>query len=288
MKRISLLILSVFIGMQAFAFSIESTRFHCDKDTIKINQLLKEGIAADLSTSGEYMVFFAEKLLGTPYVAHTLEGDKEYLTINIHELDCSTFIETLMSLTLSAQMKSPTWYTFASNLEKIRYHSGELNGYGSRLHYVSAWVVENTSRGIIEEVTNRFPDYENVVKSLYFMTAHRKSYPAMQDDAVFEDIKNLESGYNMHMYPILPKGVLMKKDVIAEFRDGDIIALTTKIEGLDVTHFGIIKFVKGKPHLLHASSNKMKVIVDKYDLYEMLRPSRSCTGVRVIRLKQQQ
>ena len=86
------------------------------------------------------MSFFADKLLGTPYVAHTLEGDREYLSINVDQLDCTTFVETLAALTKAAKAKSPSWYAYASALESIRYHSGHIDGYASRLHYISAWI----------------------------------------------------------------------------------------------------------------------------------------------------
>ena len=112
------------ICFNSYAFTIESTRFHCDQDTIKINRLLQEALEADLSTPNEYMEYFGNKLLGTPYVAHTLESDKEYLTINIDELDCTTFVETLIALTRSALSILPTWYAYAENFEKVRYHDG--------------------------------------------------------------------------------------------------------------------------------------------------------------------
>lgn len=268
-----------------WAFTIESTRFHCEKDTTEINQLLSEGIKANLTTPNDYMVFFAEKLLGTPYVANTLESDREYLTINIDELDCMTFVETLLALTRAAMEKSPSWYCFASHLETIRYRSGKLNGYASRLHYASAWIVENTARGHLSEITKNIPRYETQIKSLKFMSAHRDLYPALANDSTYNEIKNFESGYSMHAFPFVNKNNLVKKDVIAELQDGDIVCLTTKIEGLDVSHFGIILFKGQKPHLLHASSDKKKTILDKYDLAESLRNNRNVTGIRVLRAK---
>ena len=89
--------------------------------SVKINQLLAEALSnKNISTPGEYMAFFGNKLIGTPYVAHTLEGEKEYLTINIDELDCTTFVESLIALTRAAMSNAPTWYAYADNLEKIR------------------------------------------------------------------------------------------------------------------------------------------------------------------------
>ena len=36
--------------------------------------------------------------------------------------------------------------------------------------------------------------------------------------------------------------------------NGDIIAITTKMPGLDIAHVGIAEYKEGKLHLLHASS----------------------------------
>ena len=116
------------------------------------------------------------------------------------------------------------------------------------------------------------------------MTTHRDSYPAMKSDSIYQGIKNLESGYNMHMFPYISKNNLHKQDVIDSLKSGDIICLTTKIDGLDVSHLGIVQMIDGKPHLLNASSVKKKVVIDKYDLYEMLRGDRNCTGIRVVRV----
>ena len=47
---------------------------------------------------------------------------------------------------------------------------------------------------------------------------------------------------------------------ISKLKDGDYIGIYTKIQGLDVTHTGIIVFKDGFVYLRHASSKKMKVI----------------------------
>lgn len=269
-----------------FAFSIESTRFHCAEDTAKINHLLSAAALNRqlLKTPNDYMSFFANQFREMPYVAHTLEGDSELLTINVDQFDCTTFVETLIALTKAAMTKNPTWYSYAAQLENIRYRGGELNGYPSRLHYISAWIVDNTARGNLREITSSLPHSENIVKTLNYMSEHRDSYSALSDDATFDAIKSVEAGYNMHLFPYINKKNLKKKDLIEELKDGDIIALTTKIEGLDASHMGIIQFIGGKPHLLHASSDAMCVVLDDNDLFEMLRRLRNNTGIRVIRL----
>lgn len=70
-------------------------------------------------------------------------------------------------------------------------------------------------------------------------------------------------------------------------KGGDIIALTTKTSGLDVSHMGIIVIEKDGPHLLHASSKEGKVIIDKLPLVEYMRKAHQLTGIRVLRLQDQ-
>lgn len=287
MKKIllSIILIITFSNFNASAINPNEIRFHCENDTIKINKLLEEGRLSGLENPNQLVSFYAEKLLGTPYVAHTLEGNPEMLTINIDQLDCTTFIETLIALTISNLENRYTWQDYANNLERIRYRHGELNGYASRLHYISDWVNDNYARGNIREVTTSFPNFTYIIKTLDFMTKHRDSYAAFNDSINYEKVKQTEAAYRSHRYPIIKKRVLFYKDMRKAFKDGDIIALTTKIEGLDVSHLGIIKMVNGAPHLLHASSIAKKVIVDKDDLADMLDHSKKNTGVRVIRIQ---
>ena len=80
---------------------------------------------------------------------------------------------------------------------------------------------------------------------------------------------------------------LNSRDTRNALKDGDIVALATKTQGLDVTHLGfIVKDDKGIPYLLHASSAQGKVVIDKEPLIERLRRDRSIQGIRVVRLSE--
>ena len=61
--------------------------------------------------------------------------------------------------------------------------------------------------------------------------------------------------------------------------------LVTNIKGLDVTHMGIAVWVGNKLHMLHASYNKKKVIIDDQTLYDYLKTRKSAPGIRVVRVK---
>lgn len=253
-------------------------------DTIAINNLLDK--AAKISNPNERVALLAEEFKGTPYVAGTLESpDGECITVNLDQVDCTTLIDNIMALAVTAGEHRTSWRDFIYNLERLRYRGGRINGYPSRLHYISDWVVDNTHRGNFTETTADCPLASHEIKTIDFMTANRKSYPALADSATFAKMKEAEIGYRSHRFPIIktPKVTAAAKTFL---RTGDIIALCTGKKGLDVSHMGIL-FIndKGIPYLLHASSKSGKVILDTTPLDRYLTQQR-LTGIRVIRLKE--
>jgi len=65
--------------------------------------------------------------------------------------------------------------------------------------------------------------------------------------------------------------------------DGDIIATVTSIEGLDVTHTGLIYNTAGETKFLHASLKNKEVIVTSGELSSYLQGIKKCTGIIVAR-----
>ncbi len=272
---------------EAQAASVQQMRFHCDQDTLRINQLLQDGLASRLKTANELVAYYADRLLGTPYVAHTLEGDEERLTINIDELDCTTFIETLYALTRTTLTGRYSWRDYAANLENLRYRDGQMGDYSSRLHYISDWIVNNHARGNLVEVTADLPHATYMVKTIDFMTQHKDSYRSLKgDSAMVEKIRRFEMGYRNHRMPYLKKSWLGDKAVKAALRSGDFVGLVTKVEGLDISHLGIIhKDYKGEIYLLDASMSGGKVMLEKKNLRDHLSGNKStCLGIRVFRI----
>lgn len=268
--------------------TLQQMRFHCDKDTIKITELLKKGLASKKKTANELISFYGHELLGTPYVAHTLEGEEELLTINIDELDCTTYVETLYALARTTLSGRYSWRDYANNLENLRYRRGIIDGYPSRLHYISDWSIENVSRGNIEEVTSDLPGARTQIKNIDFMTTHRDAYPQLKDSATCAKLREYEIGYRNHKYFYIPKNQMGSKKLKESVQEGDIVGLATKIEGLDVSHMGVIvKDEKGDIYLMDASMSGGKVQIEPEDMNEMLRHSKTNQGIRVFRLKQE-
>lgn len=281
-----LLTLAFLTPLIALAAPMQMMRFHCGKDTTEINTLLKKGFDSGERDPNALVSLYARQLLGTPYVAHTLEGDTEMLTINIHQLDCTTFVETLYALTRTTLERRYSWRDYASNLENLRYRRGHIDGYASRLHYISDWVMDNKSRGNIEEVTADLPGSKTMVKTIDFMTRHRDKYLALSDSATWAKIRNYEIGFRSHKYAYVRKSLMNNKEVKKALLEGDIVGLVTKIDGLDVSHMGIVvKDEKGELFLLDASSADGKVQIEKENMMRYLEKNKNYIGVRVFRIR---
>ena len=266
----------------------EQIRWHNEAaDTTAITKFLIKATDFGASNPNELMEFIGRQFIDAPYKAGTLESQPEALTVNLEEFDCTTFIETVTALALTVEEHKNSWQDFIDNLETIRYRQGEVNGYSSRLHYFSDWIVSNTHRGIVREVTDRIPQSDSQIKTLDYMSRNRSSYPALADDAEYEAIKNMEVGFRSHRFPYIKSGRIAAKPILSSLRGGDIIAFTTKKDGLDISHVGIIVMENDGPRLLHASSREGKVTIDKLSLAEYLKKSPAITGIRVIRLQAQ-
>lgn len=268
----------------AQAATTTQMRFHCDSDTTVINGLLAKGNESGIADANALIEFYARQLLGTPYVAHTLEADEEVLTINIHELDCLTFIESLYALTRATLNHRYSWRDYAANIENVRYRGGTMGDYSSRIHYISEWIIDNHLRGNLVEVTPDLPHADYMVKNIDYMSKNPSQYRQLKNDtAMVEKIRRHE--LRQHRFPYLKRSWLNDKDVKAALRSGDFISLVTKADGLDVSHNGIIIVDdKGDPYLLDASMSGGKVMIESKTLFKFLERSKNNIGVRVFRM----
>lgn len=275
------LVLTAVAFTAAAAWGQMRVRWHDESvDTMRITNVLIDVEALKLGSNEAVVAECGKKFLGTPYVAGTLEGDPEMLTVNTAEMDCTTFMETAVAMAMTIEARRTSWRDFIYYLTQLRYRGGEVNGYGSRLHYISDWIVDNAHRGNLQDVTDRIGKADYVVKTIDFMSSNRDKYPQLKDDVNYEAVKNAEIGYRSHRFPMLK----MQNIKTAQIKEGDIIAITTSTKGLDVSHVGIAVMVDGEIHLMHASSKEGKVVIDKHSLQEYVRRNRA-TGIRVVRLK---
>lgn len=262
------------------------TVVYTSEDSLKVEQLLDEG--KGMSRGGGRILHFARSFIGVPYVAATLEvGDSERLVVNLRELDCTTFVETVLALEMAAREPEAGFREFVEALRTLRYRQGVVAGYTSRLHYFTDWIDDNTTLGLVEEVTGEEWPF-TAVQTLCtdFMSRHPEKYKHLQGHPERTDsIRKQENRLTGRKVRYIPKSLFKEGCDRLPVRDGDVLALTTRIRGLDVSHLGFAVWMDdGLLHLLNASSQKGRVILDERTLYQYSASLKSQTGMRVVRI----
>ena len=255
-------------------------------DSLKVVGLLES--ARGLSGRANVTVFFARKLLGLPYVAHTLEVNRrERLVVNLRQLDCTTYVENVVALTMCARQKAYTFNAFCDNLRTIRYRGGSVPHYVKRLHYFTDWIEDNTAKGLCREVQAPVPPFTAVQDiNVYYMSTYPEKYKMLKDNPEYvPQIAETEKALNKKSFRYVPKSAVKNSTLLrSTIKDGDILALTTTLKGLDIQHVGFAVWHDDGLHLLNASSLRRKVVEEPLTLYSYLQRQRTMTGVRVVRL----
>ncbi len=229
----------------------------------------------------ELVVLVGKEFLGTPYVAHTLEVDKEQLVINLRELDCTTYAENCLAIARCIKLGNTTFDNFTNQLQKIRYRNGIIDGYPSRIHYFSDWICENDKNGYVKDVSKPISNIQYPLE-VNFMSKHPSSYKQLEGNTAFiEKMQTKEKEISSRKMYFIPKEEI--KSFEPKLKEGDIIGLTTSVAGLDVTHVGILLRINGRIHLMHASSKAKEVVISENTLDDYLKNSSSATGIMVTR-----
>ncbi len=267
---------------------------------------------------GDIVLQAGRYFLGAPYAAQSLEAPgPETLVVNLRAFDCFTLVESCCALTLlihqdsQPSLEKDGWSpvhaldnhekrhqksdlalspdhssgdiaaAFAALLQRFRYRDGVIAGYPSRLHYFSDWLADNTRKGLLRDITAALGG-RSAPKVIDFMTKHRALYPPLRYDDTFHRLRAVEMRLS-----VLPRHVLLKEEIAIweeKIAPGDILAVATNEEGLDVAHAGLAIRRAGRLHLLHASSMAGRVIVSPETLAAYLQGQENRTGIIVARL----
>lgn len=207
----------------------------------------------------EIILVIAKSFIGTDYVANTLEtGSKENLVLFLTGLDCYTFLESALVFARCIRSSKTTFEDYLIELENIRYRDGKLIEYPSRLHYFSDWIYDMDKRGIGKDITKEIGG-EPYKKKINFMSSHIDSYKRLKDNPNFvQEISKQEKEISSRKYYYIPQEKISSLE--RKIQDGDILGITTNINGLDISHTGIaVRMENGKIHLLHAPNVGSKV-----------------------------
>lgn len=280
MKRITTLLL--FSSFLTFGFS----QIHCTPENKqRLQRQIIHQNAQDYNDNsvGEIMIGVGKSILGTPYVGKTLEiNAEEPLVVDLTGLDCTTFLENAVVFTRLIQSGNLTEEAFYTELETLRYRNGERDGYLSRLHYFTDWILENERKGIITQVSEELGG-SPWQREINFMTGHADLYPFLEGEEMIGELAEVEEQISATQMYYLPKAELASLE--SGIRNGDLVAITTTVNGLDIAHVGFAIWHEGRVHLFHASSSQKKVVISDKPLADYLAGNRSQSGVMICRLQ---
>lgn len=284
MFKVKIKILFSLILFLFVSTNIQSQIF--SEDDIKIyNQKISFADKNDLSKKplNEVITEVGKDFIGTEYVAHTLEKDgDEQLVINLAGLDCTTFLETSLTLARCIKKGKTSFKDYQNELTFVRYRDGKIDKYPSRLHYFSDWIYNNQQKEIVKDVTKEIGG-EKIKFNLSFMTENPEFYKQLKENSDFIPIiRKQEKEINNRTYYYIPKAKV--ESIENKIESGDLIAITSSVKGLDINHVGIaIKMEDGRIHFLHAPLVGSKVQITPEPLHEYLKKINKHTGIIVLR-----
>lgn len=202
----------------------------------KVSRIIRSDVILSSSEKhGEVISRVSSAFLRTPYQADTLidgPGPPEALVVNFNGVDCFTLAAYVEALTRSHDQKS-----FLHNLAVVRYTGGNVD-YLSHRHFFSDWfasAIHNT-RDVTPDIS---PDYAVADKQL-----NRKP-----------DGGEYILGLGIHPRKInyIP-GKAISQQMLDRLKTGDYVGVYSPIEGLDVSHVGIVVRHDGQVWFRNTSS----------------------------------
>ncbi|MBQ7422819.1 MAG: DUF1460 domain-containing protein [Prevotella sp.] len=275
------------ILMIYFCFFNEVKAYHRD-DSIFVEKLFM-GVPQEIRmNSSALMLYYGRMLKGIPYVGHTLDRtDDEQMVVNLQELDCTTYLENVVALTLCTKHHQSCFRNYVNQLKLIRYRQGELS-YENRLHYYQWWVEDNEKMGFINQIETPIPPFSGVqILKINYMSTNANSYDMLRNHPERVDaLKKMEDNTNGKIIHYIPKSSVRNTQLLRKtIQDGDIITIVTQKKNLDTTHLGIAVWHEDGLHLLNASSIHKKVVEEPMTLFQYLQKHPSSIGIRVARVK---
>jgi hypothetical protein len=263
-----------------------------DADWVVFEEKARWALAERLDTLpyGEAIARLGRAFVGTAYVPQTLEVEgPERLVINFRGLDCVTFVENVLALTRFVRAqgadellgdRSAAEDEYEALLTQLRYRAGRIEGYPSRLHYFSDWIADNDEKALLRDITGDLggvPDPEPID----FMTTHTAAYRQLADTALVPQVREAEVRLTAAGRRFIPEDRI--EDVAEEIRNGDVIAATSTVKGLDVAHTGLALWIEGRLHLLHAPLVGEAVEISEVPLAERIAGFAGQDGIMVAR-----
>ena len=262
---------------------------------------LAERRAAGSPTRAELMMQAAKQLLGTPYVAGTLDApgvpcnaapgvspDREQLRIYLTKTDCILLVETCLDLA-SAVLACPAdgkadFPSFAREVWRSRYGSRDAGEYFNRIHYTTDWIRRQEGT-LLRDMTLDLGG-EVYAHPIHFMSRHPGNYRQLagadpDSQRNLQKIKQMEAELNQAPMTCIPKTRI--KAIEGKIRSGDIVCFVSNVDGLDIAHVALACVTPDKVGFLHASLNEGKVVIDSQSIADYTLGRKSLAGIKIVR-----
>jgi hypothetical protein len=192
----------------------------------------------------------------------------DYLRTNLKFLDCMTYVEHVLAIASAG--KADYQSGFLSHLVDIMYSAnGSVLMNHLRNHFTSQWADANEQKGYLVNIARNHKLADRRILYLNRVKQNRTFY--------------VEDRFMIAKEPQIMWFFTIDKILSKEFtpESGDILALVTDKEGLDVTHMGFFIKKNQKNWFRHASL-KLNRIVDQ-EFYDYMHDHKTVKGLMVMR-----
>jgi hypothetical protein len=257
----------------------------------KFDRLVNQARAGNWSALpiGDRTAAVGKAMLGTRYRGYTLEIDNhiEAPSVNLDGQDCWTFFEISLAFARMLGEPAENWTPgrLLHYIELDRYRGGQCTGdYLSRLHYLEDWLADNTSRGLMDDLTRTLGGVR-APHAAREMTNGWRNYRYLRNNrSLLGPLRRMEARVSSRALYQIPKSRVAA--IEARLRTGDIIGIVSRDGRLvGTSHVGLaLRGSDGVLHFMHASSprNYGKVVIDS-QLSQYLYRYGSHTGILVAR-----
>jgi hypothetical protein len=282
---IALACLALVLPMNVSAQSV--AQGNISKESVeKYSKISKELLANKDKSVPELMIIAAKQMLGTEYVAGSLEQVPEKLKVSLVETDCILFVETCLAMAVNAKKGNDSPDSLCAFIQGTRYRNGVVDGYTSRLHYTSEWIRQGEANGIFREITDVLSGENLSGQRFSYMSEHTGAYKQIKDNpSEIAKIAKMEESLNRYTdYYVIPKAEVKKMEHL--LKDGDILGFNSNVKGLDIAHVALVYHKEnGEVGFIHASQVDGKVVIDEKSIHDYVNSRKSNDGIRIIRVK---
>ncbi len=251
----------------------------------KYSKISKELLANKEKSIPQLMIIAAKQMLGTEYVAGSLEQIPEKLKVSLVETDCILFVESCLAMALNAKKGLSSPDDLCTTVQSLRYRNGKVDGYTSRLHYTSEWIRQGEARGIFREITDVLSGENLSGQRFSYMSEHTGAYKQIKDNpAEIAKIVEMEKNLNQFTdYYVIPKADVRKMEHL--LKDGDILGFNSTVKGLDIAHVALVYHKEnGEVGFIHASQADGMVVIDVKSIHDYVNSRKSNDGIRIVRV----